>query len=297
MNSRHQRYRPLPMARTLVMLAALAVVAAGCDATSAPTSSIDPATMAPAPDRPQLATVQTGTVVEAIDGDSLLVDTGAEQVEVRLLGINTPEREECGAETATGTLASLAEGAEVTLSWDELDRFGRALGYVDTGVDLAAALVETGQALALSDDHPRFADYAAAERAALAAGVGMWSVRCEPSSSAQVRIAALTFDPPGPDGDDRNGEVVGLRNDGNDSVDLTGWVLRDESSRWRFAFPTGFTLAGQSGVLVRTGCGDDSAEDLFWCATDPVWNNGGDTALLLDSGGNVVDRWLYGPKA
>ena len=41
-------------------------------------------------------------------------------------------------------------------------------------------------------------------------------------------------------------------------------------------------------------CGDDDRQgdqiELFWCDPEPpIWNNGGDTAFLLDPGGNTVD--------
>ena len=33
--------------------------------------------------------------------------------------------------------------------------------------------------------------------------------------------------------------------------------------------------------------------EVFWCSDGPVWNNGGDTALLLDPAGNVAGRLRY----
>ncbi len=68
---------------------------------------------------------------------------------------------------------------------------------------------------------------------------------------------------------------------------------RDESSQNRYRFPHGFLVGAGETVAVHTGCGDDGPADLYWCAGNPVWNNGGDTALLLDPAGNVAARLRY----
>ena len=284
------------MLRHIAVLALL--VGSSCDRASDTTTQSTTAQDSAGSSPPALGEVRSGTVIDVIDGDSMLVEVDGQNVEIRLVGINTPERDECGGDRASSALTEMALGQSVSISWEELDRFGRALAYVDVGdeLDVAASQVEAGNAVALSINHPRFDDYAGLEVEAFSAALGMWAPRCEPTSNVGLRIAALAYDPPGPDGDDRNGEQVGVRNEGQGAVDLGGWVLRDESTQWRFVFPPGFTIPPQAGVVIHSGCGEDSEEDLFWCATDPVWNNGGDTALLLDAGGNVVDRWTYGPK-
>jgi hypothetical protein len=69
-------------------------------------------------------------------------------------------------------------------------------------------------------------------------------------------------------------------------------VLRDESSVHRYLFPDGFTLGPGARVTVRSGWGDDDGDTLHWGAGS-VWSNDGDTVLLLDAAGNVVDRRRY----
>ncbi len=102
----------------------------------------------------------------------------------------------------------------------------------------------------------------------------------------------MESNPDGPDEDDLNGEFVVLGNQAAE-IDLTGWTVRDESSANRYALPDGFTLAEGAGVTIHTGCGEDTATDLYWCADQPVWNNDGDTALLLDPVGAPVSRYRY----
>ncbi len=41
---------------------------------------------------------------------------------------------------------------------------------------------------------------------------------------------------------------------------------------------------------VRSGCGTDTATDLYWCNSgSAVWNNDGDTAFLFDPDDSLVD--------
>jgi hypothetical protein len=84
---------------------------------------------------------------------------------------------------------------------------------------------------------------------------------------------------------------VEVQSSGAVAVDLTGWGVRDESSSHRFSFPTGFTLDAGARVRIRSGCGTDAADELFWCTSgSAIWNNDGDTAFLVDPSGNIVDR-------
>lgn len=79
---------------------------------------------------------ETGNVVKVIDGDTLRVRLkSGPVVDVRMLGINTPERGRCGANDATANLRKLAPvRSTVDLVSDRSqaakDRYGRLLRYV-----------------------------------------------------------------------------------------------------------------------------------------------------------------------
>jgi micrococcal nuclease len=249
---------------------------------------------------PSTTTATTGalqaTVLQVYDGDTLLVFLEGAEEEVRLLGINAPERDECFADQARAALSGLLASGPLRLDLqEERDQFGRLLAYAyaaDTFLNLA--LVEGGFALALQDGHPQQAEFLRADERAFAAGLGMWAAAaCGSPSWAPVTLLDITPNPPGPDEDDLNGEWVLLGNPGDQDADLTGWVLRDESSANRYPFPAGTLLAPGEQVTVHTGCGGDREGDLYWCQDGPVWNNGGDTALLLDPRGNVAGRLRY----
>ena len=289
--------------RNLTLAVAIALLGAACTGgtgnpvstgptgTSVSAASTTPGagTTGPAPGRP-------AELVTIFDGDTLLVSMDGVEEEVRLLGINTPESDECFSSEAREATESLLGTAALSIeAAGERDQFGRLLGYAYAdGSQVNLALVEGGYALALQTDHPRLAEFLAAEEAAYAAGAGLWAAdACGPPFPAVLGLVDLEPDPPGPDEDDLNGEWVLLANAGAEAADLTGWVLRDESSQNRYRIPEGFLLGAGEAVAVHTGCGDDSSADLYWCADNPVWNNGGDTALLLDPAGNVAARLRY----
>jgi competence protein ComEC len=121
---------------------------------------------------------------------------------------------------------------------------------------------------------------------------GMWAPdACGPATGADVEVAWVAYNPPGPDDDALTEEYVEIANLGTLQVDLAGWILRDESSQNRYVFDG--ALGAGDRVLVRSGCGRDGGEDVYWCAGNPIWNNGGDTAILQDERGNVVSWRNY----
>ena len=75
---------------------------------------------------------------------------------VRLVGINTPERGECGFDAAKAKFEELVGSDSVNLlsggTEDETDGYGRILRYVDVnGTDVGLTLIEQGLAVAAYD--------------------------------------------------------------------------------------------------------------------------------------------------
>lgn len=180
-----------------ILALAAGALLAGCTATP-PTSFPDPATTTIGPTTettPPGASESTqagdkAQVVRIVDGDTLDVQDGSQSVRVRLLAVDTPEKygaAECyGREATERTSALLPAGAMVRLDADpgqgDRDRYGRALRYVTiagTSTDVGLELIRGGYAVAYrlkSGPAPsRYAAYVAAEDAAEAARVGMWS--------------------------------------------------------------------------------------------------------------------------
>ncbi len=112
------------------------------------------------------------------DGDTIRLNDAP----VRLFGIDAPEsRQWCGdypaGAIATGVLASLIRGREVTCEPKTTDRFGRLVAVCRAdGRDLGKAMVRQGAALAFT----RYsADYLADEEAARSEELGVHGRGCE----------------------------------------------------------------------------------------------------------------------
>lgn len=272
--------------------ALLLLLPTACSGGESPAAPTDPG--------PTPTTSTTGggevTLLRVSDGDTVLVSVGGVEQEVRLLGINAPERDECfGADAREAAANRLAAGPLRLEALEERDQFGRLLAYAYAGETLVnLALVQDGFALALQTDHPRLAEFLQAQERAFAGGLGLWAAdACGTPSSAPVTLIQIEPDPPGRDEDDLNGEWVLLANLGDQDADLSGWVLRDESSEHRYRFPAGTILRPGEQVKVHTGEGGDAPGHLYWGKRGPIWNNDGDTALLLDPQGNVAGRLRY----
>ncbi|MGI9607000.1 MAG: lamin tail domain-containing protein [Acidimicrobiales bacterium] len=238
-------------------------------------------------------------VTRVSDGDSVRATSSEGDLEIRLIGINSPEAHECfGAESKAALTSLLGSSDAVLWPWPaEIDDFGRELAFLWVGdrfVNLEQ--LENGNAVARAQsDHQWTRDFEEAEQRAAEGGVGLWAVdACGPASATGLVIVEVEADAPGDDRQNPNGEWVVIRNDGDTAVDLRGWALRDESTRHRFEFPA-VTLGPGDEARIRTGCGDDALDEspaeLFWCDPEPpVWNNSGDTAFLLDENGNIADH-------
>lgn len=133
----------------------------------------------------------SGVVADVIDGDTILVRAGDRTLDVRLLGIDTPETVhprrpvECFGPQASDYTKRLLAGERVRLAYDrELrDRYGRWLAYVylerESGppVFVNARLVAEGYARTLSivPNTLHAGQLAMLERRAALAGRGLWS--------------------------------------------------------------------------------------------------------------------------
>jgi hypothetical protein len=109
-----------------------------------------------------------------------------------------------------------------------------------------------------------------------------------------IRIAEISFDPPGDDtgsNSSLNGEWVTVTNTAATRASLTDWTLKDAAGHL-FVFPT-IHLKAHADVRVHTGSGRNTNANLFWGSTQYIWNNTGDTAILLASNGAQADRCSY----
>jgi micrococcal nuclease len=131
----------------------------------------------------------TATVVEVVDGDTLVVDLDGREEHVRLIGIDTPETvapdrpDECYGEEASRHLAALVPpGSVVRLERDieARDMYHRLLAYVhraddDLFVNLAQVADGYAETLAYPPNTAHRGDFEEAQRRARTAGAGLWT--------------------------------------------------------------------------------------------------------------------------
>jgi micrococcal nuclease len=228
-------------------------------------------------------------VVDVFDGDSFLAIVDGVEEEVRLIGINAPERGECLADDARQALIELTgEGIDLEADRQDRDQYGRLLRYAHIGDVLVNAEL-AGRGLVLAGEfppnlaHQEAIDAAAAE--ARSERRGLWSERPCGGEATGVVIDHVIANPPGPD---EGQERAVIANRGTEPVDISGWTLRDGSSAHRFDFPDGTVISSGSSVEVITGCDRPVAGVICWDAGSAVWDNDGDIALLLDDEGRQV---------
>jgi len=124
-------------------------------------------------------------VVEVVDGDTIRVDLDGEESPVRLIGIDTPEKdgpytdEECFGEQASKYTEGALGGRDVELEIDveRTDRFDRTLAYVWIDGELfnERILREGYAVLATFPPNVRYVDrFSAAQRRARDEQAGLW---------------------------------------------------------------------------------------------------------------------------
>lgn len=232
-----------------------------------------------------------GRVTRVIDGDSIEVDGRA----IRLIGINAPERGQPDYEPSRDALVHLLDGHDVRLEHDVevRDQYGRELAYVflPDGRHVNEEMVRAGfaQVYTIAPNVAHAAELRAAEEEARTAGRGLWR-----PSDLSIDIAEVVFDPPGPDGENLNGEWVVLFNRGERSVSIGGLILSDESNNV-FTLPER-NLAPGTRLWIFTGSGEPSETTVYLGRSVPLWNNDGDTVFLRDADGRIIARYAYGDR-
>jgi hypothetical protein len=120
-------------------------------------------------------------------------------------------------------------------------------------------------------------------------------------TTPRIIIGHINHNPPGKGAPDKlNEEFVVIENEGDETVSLAGWTLKDETTtgerRHIYTFPQTVFLAPREKAYIHTGPGEDSFEkgkpskwNLYWGRHGFVWNNEGDTATLFDPEGNKAD--------
>ena len=149
-------------------------------------------------------------VTRVIDGDTIEVDLDGEIVDVRLIGIDTPETVDpskpvgCYGPAASDFTKRMLEGQEVGIEFDveRLDRYGRTLAYVWLGDQLFNEVL-VSEGFAQVSTYPPNVKYVnvflKAQREARSAGRGLWGATCNEPEPIATGGGGGNCDPSYPD--------------------------------------------------------------------------------------------------
>jgi micrococcal nuclease len=300
-----------------LVLVVLTVVASSCNTrptpdafdpstTSSATLSVGEALTTTPPTLPPPDERVVASVVSITDGDTVTVIVDGVEENLRMLGINAPEQSECWGAESTVFLTGLIEGTNVLLvpGDEDVDQFGRILRYIyletpEGPVFVNSSMVESGNAIGMSNGHEFERSFKSLEAAAFQSGLGMWGTFiCGDTEGLRadrpvVRVSDIQFNPSGPDNEHLDQEYVTIVNEGYGRVAISGWTVRDESSQNRFTLPPDTVLAPGESATIVTGCTGGPVDAIHWCHDGAVWSNDGDTAIVSDTLGNAVIWYAY----
>ncbi|MBU0530061.1 MAG: lamin tail domain-containing protein [Candidatus Aenigmatarchaeota archaeon] len=229
-------------------------------------------------------------VTRVIDGDTVVLENDDH---VRLLGMDTPEKGQYLYNEATEWLVERIENKTVGLERgvEDKDKYDRLLRYIYIDNSLVnIELVEQGLASAYIFEEDQHSDsIIQSELRAKERNLGIWEMKID--NAFCMGIHNFHYNAKGDDNDNLNDEYVTLRNKCTYPVQITGWKISDER-KTTYTFHQ-VTVMNKTTITLHTGSGDDTSEDVYWDKTIAVWNNNGDTLIMLDSDGNKMIEYSY----
>ncbi|MFC7165129.1 lamin tail domain-containing protein [Halospeciosus flavus] len=112
------------------------------------------------------------------------------------------------------------------------------------------------------------------------------------AASRPLSLYGYSVDATGDDSTNLDGEWVELKNTSGGPLDLTGWTISDTDTN-TYTFPEGFTLPAGESVRVHSGSGTDGTNHLYWGASKPIWQNGGDRIVVRNPQNEAVIFQVY----
>ena len=278
--------------------------------------------------------VWTGKVMAVADGDTVnarIWENGhwSERRDIRLLSLQAMEltdysrahgrKGECHAVAAAERLEFLLQGRRVkhrkiriaafrasSRTAGRRGRLRRGIAYKSGGHwhDVGAVLMREGHALwdpngkewAWNRRYAKLAGRAARD------GRGIWDTdSCGAGPRASTPIAlGVNWDARHSDGSNVNGEWVRIWNgDPVQPLSLHRWWVRDSALR-RYRLPATAVVPPRRSIRVHVGQGNDTATELFWGLSEPIFENLkrgrraiGDGAYLFDPQGDMRAWQIY----
>ncbi len=137
----------------------------------------------------------------------------------------------------------------------------------------------------------RIIDYLG-ERASMTGEVTVQAPAEHPEEPSVEFVWPFHYNASGDDATNLNDEYFTLQNAGDEAIDLSGWTMENERGV-SFRIPNGIVLAANAMITIHSGSGQNTASTLYWNASEPIWNNTYDLAVLRDAEGKIIDHYAY----
>lgn len=240
-------------------------------------------------------------IVEVIDGDTIRTINNET---IRLLHVNTPEKNENCYLEAKNRLKELVENKVVWLERDmqDKDKYKRKLRYVflepntnlhnyESFVNLM--LIREGYAsLLILEPNAKYQKvFKQALNDASQENGCLWGEKS--SYFGCFLVEEFHYDAGGDDCENANDEYVKIKNI-CDSISMNGWTIKD-SSRKIYSFKNLYIDKGGFFILY-SGSGSDTDTNLFWnlnLECQSIWNNDHDILFLRDNENKLVLQYIY----
>jgi len=215
-------------------------------------------------------------VLRIIDGDTVEVENN---IKIRLLGINTPEKGEeyyYEAKNFLG-LSILNKTIELKKGKEERDLYGRELRYLfSDGKNINLELVKKGFANPYfpSGKDEYYDEFFSAWDQCLIENKNL----CKKSADICSSCIKIDFQ--------HEKETVIIYNTCDFDCNLDKWSIKDEG-RKKFIFDN-FVLRKDKYVSIKTGSGIDNSANLYWNGYNYIWTETGDSLFLRDKNGELV---------
>jgi len=213
---------------------------------------------------------EPAVLLRVVDGDTIhaLTNSG-EDITIRLLGINTPEKKMPFCNEAANFLKQF-ENQTIFLLRDkeDIDKYDRKLRYIFyEDRFLNKEIIESGFANAyMLEDLKYEQDFKLAEKTARLNEIGIWT---KSSDVCAYCINLKELDP--------LEEFFILKNDCQFDCALDGWFVKD---------------AGRN-VFYLSAIGTGEEEKVFSKNNKSIWNDAGDSFFMFDKGGLLVEYYEY----
>jgi len=115
-----------------------------------------------------------------------------------------------------------------------------------------------------------------------------------PFVSAEIVINQVLYDPISTES---GGEAVELKNEGSSAVDVSGWVIKTESSDADATIPDGAVIAPGASFLIADEGWDANKDDESWRSADyeeRITLGNSDSGIALISGTEIMDAVGWG---